>query len=106
MKTVKQPTWDKQESTPIILTNPDGSNRNPSFQEPLSAGQRVTGTIGGVEVTVLLTDILSSTSAQGEIIGILDGQDDRGSLGDLLIGDIVFIKRENMYSIEVDTDTP
>ena len=57
-KTVKQPKWDKQESAPIILTNPDGPNRNPSLAEPLSVGQTAVGTIGGVEIAVLLTDIL------------------------------------------------
>lgn len=101
MKTVKQPKWDKQESAPIILTDPDGPNRNPSLAEPLSVGQTAVGTIGGVEIAVLLTDILTTTSVQGEILEILDGQIDQDSLGDLSKGDTVLIKRENMYSIEI-----
>jgi hypothetical protein len=103
MKTVKQPAWDRQEGAPIILTNPDGTNRNPSLAEPLGAGQQATGTIGGVEITVLLRDILTATRAEGEIIRILDGQDDRDFLDDLSIGDIVLIRRQDMYSLDVDT---
>jgi hypothetical protein len=106
MKTVKQPAWDRQESTPIILAGPDDPNRNPSLKEPLRVGQRATGTVGGVEIVVVLTDILAATNAQGEIISILDGQDDREFLGDLSIGDTVLIKWENVYSLEIDTNTP
>jgi hypothetical protein len=106
MKTVKQPTWDKQEGTPIIMANPDGPNKNPSLAEPLSVGQRAIGTIGGVEIVVQLTDILTTTNAQGKIILIVDGRNDRDSLGDLSIGDTVLIKRADMYSLDVDTDTP
>jgi hypothetical protein len=104
MKTVKEPKWDKQGGTPIILSNPDGPNRYPSFTTPLRVGQVATGTIGGVEIAVTLTDILTTMKAQGEIIRILDGQNDRDSLGDLSIGDTVLIKLTDMYSLEVDTD--
>jgi hypothetical protein len=104
MKPVKQPKWDKQEGTPIIQSNPDGANRNPSFTTPLRVGQLATGTIGGAEIAVVLTDILTTTNAQGEIIRILDGQNDRDFVGDLSIGDTVLIKSTDMYSLEVDTD--
>ena len=106
MKSVKQPKWDRQEDTPIIQSNPDGANRNPSFTTPLRVGQLATGTIGGLEIAVVLTDILTATNAQGEIIRILDGQNDQDSLGDLSIGDIVLIKYTDMYSLDVDTDLP
>ena len=104
MKPVKQPKWDKQEGTPIFQSNPDGANRNPSFTTPLRVGQLATGTIGGAEIAVVLTDILTTTNAQGEIIRILDGQNDRDFVGDLSIGDTVLIKSTDMYSLEVDTD--
>jgi hypothetical protein len=55
---------------------------------------------------VVLTDILTTTNAQGEIIRILDGQNDRDFVGDLSIGDTVLIKSTDMYSLEVDTDFP
>ncbi len=103
MGTVKQPEWDKQEGAPIILTNPEGQNRNPSLLEALTAGQEAIGTIGGVEIAVLLTEILTPTKAQGEIVRILDGRDDLERLGELSIGDIVLIRREDMYSLDVDT---
>jgi hypothetical protein len=103
MKTVKRPKWDRQEGAPVILANPDGPNINPSFSEPLCSGQRAIGTIGGVEIAVLLTDILTTTSAQGEIISILDGQNDRNYLDDLSMGDTVLIRRADMYSLEIDT---
>jgi hypothetical protein len=106
MKTVKQPKWDRQEGAPIIVANPEGPNRNPSLTEPLSVGQRAIGTVGGVEIEVLLTDILTTTTAQAEIIGIVDGRDDRDSLGDLSIGDAVLIKRADMYSLDVDVNLP
>ena len=106
MKTVKQPKWDRQEGAPIIMDSPDGPNRNPSLAEPLRVGQRAIGTIGGVEIAVLLTDILTTTSAQAEIISILDGQNDRDVLDDLSIGDTVLIKRADMYSLDIDTNTP
>ena len=106
MKTVKEPKWDKQEGAPMILTNPDGPNRYPSLAEPLRVGQQAIGTIGGVEIAVRLTDILTTTKAQGEIVEIIDGQDDRDSLGELSIGDTVTINRGDMYCLEVDTDTP
>jgi len=102
MKTVKMPNWDKQEGAPIILCNPQGPNKNPSFNEPLRVGHIATGTIGGVEIVVSLTDIISAVKAQGEIIGILDGQNERDSLGDLSVGDIVFIERKDMYSLDID----
>lgn len=104
MKTVKQPKWDRQEGMPIILTNPDGQDKTPSLAEPLMAGQEAIGTIGGVEIAVLLTDVLSSTKAQGEIVRILDGRNDLDRLGDLSIGDIVLIRREDMFSLDVDTN--
>jgi hypothetical protein len=106
MKTVKQPKWDRQEGPPIILTNPDGPNKNPSLTEPLKIGQEAAGTIGGVEISVRLTDILTFTQAQGEIIRILDGHVDRDVLGDLSLGDTVLIKRQDMHSLEIDTDQP
>jgi hypothetical protein len=102
MGTLKQPKWDKQEGAPIIVADPDGPNKNPSFTEPLGVGQQALGTIGGVEIAVLLTNILTDTKAQGEVIHILDGQNDLDSLGDLSIGDTVIIKREDMYSLYVD----
>ncbi len=105
MGTVKQPKWDKQEGAPVILTNPEGQDKNPSLTEPLRAGQEAIGTIGGVEIAVLLTDILTSTKAQGEIVRILDGRDDLDRLGELSMGDIVLIRREDMYSLDVDTSS-
>jgi hypothetical protein len=102
METAKQPHWDKQEGVPIILARPDSPNRTPSFTEPLQVGQRATGTVGGVEIVVSLTNILTATKAHGEIINITDGQNDRDSLGDLSIGDTVLIRRGDMYSLEVD----
>ncbi len=104
MKTVKQPKWDKQGGAPIILANPEGPNKNPSFLEPLRAGQEATGTIGGVEIAVLLTDILTTTKAQGEIVRMLDGPHDIDRLGDLSVGDIVLIGRDEMYSLYIDMD--
>ncbi len=104
MKTVKQPKWDKQEGAPIILADPDGPNKNPPFNEPLRVGQRATGTIDGVEVVVLLTDILTTVKAQGQVIGIFDGQNERDAIGDLCLGDIVFIERKDIYSLDIDTD--
>ncbi len=104
MKTVKQPKWDRQDGAPVILTGPDSLNKNPSFTEPLRAGQQAIGTIGGIEVAVLLTEIMTTASAQGEIVGIVDGQTNRDSLGDLSVGDTVLIKRSDMYSLDVDTD--
>ena len=106
MKTVKQPKWDKQEGSPIIFANPDGPNRNPSLTEPLRVGQQAIGTIGGVEVVVVLKDMLTPTKAQGEIVSIMDGMEERVSLGDLSVGDSVFITRQDMYSLDVDTDLP
>ena len=103
----KQPKWDKQENAPIILADPDGPNKNPSLREPLSVGQQATGTIGGVEVAVLLTEILSPTTAKGRIVRILDGHDDLDFTGDLSIGDTVSINRNDMYSLDIDIpDSP
>ncbi len=102
MKNVKKPKWDKQEGSPIILTNPEGMNKNPSFVEPLKAGQEVTATIGGIEVVVMLTNIFTTTSAEGKVVAIIDGQQDRDTLGDLALGDNVFIRREDMYSLDID----
>jgi hypothetical protein len=107
MATTKQPKWDKQENTPIILADPDGPNKNPSLTEPIRVGERATGTIGGVEITVLLTEILSSTNAKGRIIRILDGHNDLDVTGDLSIGDTVSINRHDMFSLEIEiADTP
>ena len=103
----KQPEWDKQENGPIIFADPNGSHRSPSLAEPLTAGQQATGTIGGLEIVVLLTEILSPTNAKGKIIRILDGFIDLDSIGDLTIDDSVLISRDDMYSLEIDVaDTP
>jgi hypothetical protein len=104
MAATKQPKWDKQENTPIILADPDGPNRNPSFTEPLSVGQLATGIIGGLEIDVLLTGILSTTNAKGKIIRILDGHNDLNFTGDLSIGDTVSIDRDDMYSLDIDIE--
>lgn len=104
MKTAKQPKWDKQDGPPIVLANPAGPNKSPSLTEPLKPGQEAVGTIGGVEVVVLLKDILTPTQAQGEITQTLDGFVDLDVLGDLSVGDTVFIRREDMYSLNIDAD--
>ena len=102
MKTVKQPKWDKQDEGPTILVSPDGSNKDASITEPLKVGHRAAGTIGGVEITVRLLNLRSSTIAEAEIIRIRDEQDDREILGDLSIGDTVLIKREDMRWLDID----
>lgn len=104
MKTAKQPKWDKQEGPPIVIANPAGPNRNPSFTEPLREGQEAIGTIGGVEIVVTLTLVISPTQGQGEITQILDGMAELDALGDLSVGDTVLIKREDMYSLNIDAD--
>lgn len=106
MASVKQPKWDKQEGPPLIIANPSGPNRNPSLVEPLKVGQQAIGTIGGVEIAVVLKDILTPTKACGEIVAIMDGMKDLDSLGDLSVGDSVLITRQDMYSLEIDTDLP
>ncbi|HNZ59737.1 MAG TPA: hypothetical protein PLT06_05705, partial [Syntrophorhabdaceae bacterium] len=78
--------------------------KNPSFNEPLRVGQRATGTVDGVEVVVLLSDILTTVKAQGEIVGIFDGQNEKDVFDGLRIGDVVFIERKDMYSLDIDTD--
>jgi len=55
---------------------------------------------------VRLTDILTTTKAQGEVVEIIDGQDERDSLGELSIGDSVVINRGDMYCLYVDTGVP
>jgi len=103
----KQPKWDRQEGAPIILADPNGPNKSPSLTEPLRAGQQATGTISGVEIMVLLTEVVSATAAKGRIVGIADGFTDRETMGDLSIGDIVLITRDDMYSLDVDVpDVP
>lgn len=102
MKTVKEPIWDKQEGMPIVLTDPDGPGRTPSLSVPLEVGYIATGTVGGVEIAVKLTEILTSSKAKGEVIDIFDGITDLDSLGDLAKGDLVLIGRQDMYSIEID----
>ena len=104
MNTVKKPKWDKQDDSPIIIANPEGTNKNPSFTEPLRAGQEAIGTIGGVEIAVMLTDIITTTSAYGKIVAIIDGQQDRNTLGDLSVGDSVFIRREDIYSLDISSE--
>lgn len=106
MKTAKQPKWDKQEGPPIVIANPAGPNRNPSFTEPLKVGQEAIGTIGGIEVVITLTDIIAPTQAQGEITQILDGLAELDAIGDLSVGDTVLIRREDMYSLNIDADLP
>lgn len=98
---VKKPTWDKQEGAPLIISDPQGENPNPSFAEALMAGQIATGMIGGIEIVMQLTEILSGTSANAQIVQIIDGTEDRTSAADLHPGDTVFITRADMYSIEV-----
>jgi len=104
MTKAKHPPWDKQDGAPIILANPAGPNATPSFSEPLKRGQEAIGMIGGIEVVVVLADVLTATSAEGEIVEILDGFQDRQSLGELAVGDRVFIRREDMYSLNVDVE--
>ena len=106
MKTAKQPKWDRQEGPPIVIANPDGPNKNPSFTEPLRVGQEAIGTIGGVEVVVMLTDIVTPTQAQGEITQIMDGLVELDALGDVSVGDAVLIKREEMFSLNIDAEVP
>ena len=101
MTSVKQPHWDKQDGLPIIIANPTGPNKNPSLTEPLSVGQEATATIQGIEVVVVLTP----TRAHGEIVRILDGYVDRETFGDLSIGDTVLIRREGMFSLNIDTES-
>ena len=60
----------------------------------------------GVEIVVALTRILTATSAEGDIIGILDGRNERESFGDLSMGDTILIRRDDMYSLEIDIDVP
>lgn len=104
MKTAKQPKWDKQDGPPIVLANPAGPNKSPSLTEPLAAGQEAIGTIGGVEVVVTLTNIIAPTQAQGEITQILDGLVDLDVLGELSVGDTVLIRREDMFSLNIDAN--
>lgn len=104
MKTAKQPKWDKQDGPPIVLANPAGPNKSPSLTEPLMAGQEAIGTIGGVEIVVMLTDIVTPTQAQGEITQIMDGLVELDALNDLSVGDTVLIRREDMYSLNIDAD--
>jgi hypothetical protein len=107
MAATKQPKWDKQENAPIIFADPDGPNKNPSFTEPLNVGQLATGMIGGVEIDVLLTEILSPATAKGRIIRIIDGRNELDSTGDLSVGDTVSLDRDDMYSLDIDIeDTP
>lgn len=105
MTSVKQPHWDKQDGLPIIIANPTGPNKNPSLTEPLRVGQEATATIQGIEVVVVLTDVLTPTRAHGEIVRILDGYVDRETFGDLSIGDTVLIRREDMFSLNIDTES-
>ena len=98
----KQPKWDKQEGAPIIMADPKGPNKSPSLTEPLRAGQQAVGTISGVEIVVLLTEVVSPTTGKGRIVGIMDGFTDRDTLGDLSTGDIVLIDRDDMYSLDID----
>lgn len=104
MATTKQPKWDKQENTPIIFADPNGPNKNPSFTEPLCVGQLTTGIVGGIEIDVLLTEIVSPTNAKGRIIRILDGHNDLDFTGGLSIGDTVSIGRDDMYSLDIDIE--
>lgn len=106
MKAAKEPRWDRQDGPPMVIADPRGPNSNPSLAEPLRVGQEATATIGGVEIVVVLTDILTPTKAHGEIVRILDGPVDKESLGELSIGDIVLIRREDMYSLNIDGRCP
>jgi hypothetical protein len=101
MLTVKYPKWDKQNQTQL-LCNPDGPNKNASIGDPLRIGQRATGTIGGIQIKILLSELKSSSSSIGRIIRILDQQNDLDVLGNLSIGDTVFISRSDMKSLDVD----
>jgi hypothetical protein len=103
---MKQPKWDRQEGPPIVVSNPDGPNSNPSLTEPLKVGQEAIGTIGGVEIVVMLSEIITPTQAKGEITQILNGLVEMETLGDLSLGDTVLIKRDEMYSLNIDPDIP
>ena len=102
----KQPNWDKQENLLIILVSPDGANKNASITTPLKVGQLAVGTIGGIDVTVQLKELVTATNAKATIIRIFDGQKDVDSIGDLSMYDSVFIRREDMKSLDVDVTIP
>jgi hypothetical protein len=106
MATIKQPHWDKREGSLIIMVDPDGPNSKATFTEPLKLGQRATGTIGGVEVTVLLTEIISHTTAHARIVRIWNGTEDLDSLGDIFLEDSVVISHDNVKRLDVDANTP
>ena len=98
MKDVKHPKWDEQVQNKRILFCPDGPSRNASPEQPLEVGNQSLGTIGGVEIGLRLVPILSPDSAEAEIIIIQDGAE---TTGDLHIGDVVSIKRDEMKWLDV-----
>jgi len=106
MATTKQPNWDKREGSLIIMANPDGPNKNAPLTVPLKTGQRAMGTIGGVEVTVLLTEIVTPTTAEATIIRIWNGTEDIDDLGDISLGNNVMISRDNIKRLDIDANTP
>jgi hypothetical protein len=101
--TKKRLEWDVQEKQ-LIMANPDGPNKNASLTEPFRIGQRATGTIGGAAITVLLTKIITPTSAEAKVIRIWNGDKEMGSLGDLYIANIVMLSRENVRWLDIDTN--
>jgi hypothetical protein len=92
MKLRKYPKWDKQKKeSQQILFNP-----NTPINETLKIGQKAVGTIRNVEIAVLLTKLINDADAEGKIIRIGPINADEETLGDLRIGDIVFITRSDM----------
>jgi len=103
MKIVKKPKWDKQDPSRLqVLHSPDGPSKNAAITDPLRAGHRPVGTIGGVEIEIKLTNIISATEAEGVIIRIGPPYLNRENLEDLCLDDIVFIRRRDMSSIDVE----
>lgn len=105
MAAIKKPDWYKRDGPPIILFDPEGQHREAMFTEPLKVGQRATGIIGGIEVTVLLTEIVTYTRAHGRVIRIKNRDEDLVSFEDISLQDIVVITRDDIKCLDVDANT-
>jgi hypothetical protein len=64
------------------------------------------GTVGGVEVTVLLTEIVTPTTAEAMITRIRRGTEDIDNIGDISLGESVMISRDNITRLDVDENAP
>lgn len=103
MKPVKHPVWDKQQHDTLIMVSPDSSQHSATSGEPLAVGQQAWAAIGGVEVKVLLTNLLTPTEAEARIIRIRkDKGEDQETLGDLSIDDTVLIARKDIRWLDID----